>query len=45
MMRDSHLHGKLEDTVLTNYTLKHGLETFGSAGFKAVQKELKQIND
>jgi hypothetical protein len=41
----SHLHGTLEDTVLTQHTLKHGLETFGNAGIIAVQKELKQLHD
>jgi hypothetical protein len=41
----SHLHGTLEDTVLTQYSLKHGLETFGNAGIKTVQKELRQLHD
>ena len=41
----SHLHGTLEDTVLTQYSLKHGLETFGNAGIEAVQKELRQLHD
>jgi hypothetical protein len=35
----SHLHTTLRHIALTQYSLKHGLETFGRAGVEAVRKE------
>jgi hypothetical protein len=41
----SHLHAVLEETVLTQHSLKTGIKLFGSAGVDAVLKELQQLHD
>ena len=41
----SHLHVALEDTVMTQYSMKKGIKEFGEAGVDAVLKELKQLHD
>ena len=41
----SHLHTTLESTVMTQYSLKKGISTFGDAGIEAVIKELQQLHD
>ena len=38
-------HEALRHTVLTQYTLKKGLQVFGPPGVEAVYKELKQLHD
>jgi hypothetical protein len=41
----SHLHAVLEETVLTQHSLRTGNKLFGSAGVDAVLKELQQLHD
>lgn len=41
----SHLHVILEDTVMTQHSIKRGLKEFGEAGVDAVLKELQQLHD
>ena len=41
----SHLHVTLEDTVMTQYSMKKGIKEFGEAGVEAVLKELQQLHD
>jgi hypothetical protein len=40
-----HLHPDLEDVMMTQLSLKKGLEQFGAAGAEAVSDELKQLHD
>jgi hypothetical protein len=41
----SHLHTIMEDTVMTQHTMKKGIKIFGDAGVEAVLKELQQLHD
>jgi hypothetical protein len=41
----SHLHATLEETVMTQHSMKRGLKEFGDAGVNAVLKELQQLHD
>ena len=41
----SHLHATLEDTVMTQFSMKQGIKEFGDAGVDAVLKELQQLHD
>jgi hypothetical protein len=41
----SHLHATLEGTVMTQHSMKKGIEMFGEAGIDAVLAELKQLHD
>jgi hypothetical protein len=41
----SHLHATLEGTVMTQHSMKKGIEIFGEAGIDAVLAELKQLHD
>ena len=41
----SHLHVTLDHVVMTQYSLKKGIQQFGDAGIKAVLDELKQLHD
>ena len=38
-------HEALRHTILTQYTLKKGLQVFGALGVEAVYKELKQLHE
>ena len=38
-------HEALRHTILTQYTLKKGLQVFGAPGVEAVYKELKQLHE
>ena len=40
-----HLHAVLESTMLTQYSMKKGIQMFGNAGVDAVLKELQQLHD
>jgi hypothetical protein len=39
-----HLHTTLENTVMTQHSMKKGLKEFGTEGTKAVLKELHQLH-
>jgi hypothetical protein len=39
-----HLHTTLEHTVMTQHSVKKGLQVFGKAGIEAVLQEIKQIH-
>jgi hypothetical protein len=41
----SHMHATLEETVMTQHSMKRGLTEFGDAGVEAVFKELQQLHD
>ena len=41
----SHLHINLEETCMTQFSVKRGLKEFGKAGSTAVIKEMKQLDD
>ena len=41
----SHMHATLEETVMTQHSMKRGLKEFGDAGVEAVLKELQQLHD
>jgi hypothetical protein len=41
----SHLHATLEGTVMTQHSMKKGIEMFGKAGIDVVLAELKQLHD
>ena len=41
----SHLHTVLESTMMTQYSMKKGIEIFGDAGIEAILKELHQLHD
>ena len=41
----SHAHIILEDAVMTQYSMKKGIQEFGEAGVEAVLKELQQLHD
>jgi hypothetical protein len=40
-----HLHTTIDDTVLTQMSMKQGLKTFGAEGRAAVLLEMKQLHD
>jgi hypothetical protein len=40
-----HMHATLEETVMTQHSMKRGLKEFGDAGVDAVLKELQQLHD
>ena len=40
-----HIHATLEDTVMTQMSMKKGIKEFGDAGVDAVLSELKQLHD
>lgn len=41
----SHLHTTLEDTVMTQFSMKRGIKEFGEARVDAVLAELQQLHD
>jgi len=41
----SHVHITLEDAVMTQYSMKKGIQELGEAGVEAVLKELQQLHD
>ena len=41
----SHVHITSEDTVMTQYSMKKGIQEFGEARVEAVLKELQQLHD
>ena len=41
----SHLHVTLEETAMTQFSMKRGIKEFGEPGVQAVLKELQQLHD
>ena len=42
---NSHLHGDLEHTMLTQYNVKKGLKLFSETGMNAIVTEMQPLHD